>query len=203
MSESLKSRENFVYLAVLVEEAERYEEMDEHMNAHRTSRRIVSSIERKEEKTETECAKICEDTLNILDKHLIPRAASGESKVFCHKMMGDYHSSLTDLAESGQRVLARLSMLTRLALALTELPSCASYRSWSCIFPCITRLDRACRACRLAKQAFDDAIAMPELDPLSEESYKDSSLSMDPADKPTDKKEAVDEPSDNQTELIV
>lgn len=33
-----------------------------------------------------------------------------------------------------------------------------------------------CRACHLAKQAFDDAIA--ELDTLSEESYKDSTLIM-------------------------
>jgi 14-3-3 protein epsilon len=32
------------------------------------------------------------------------------------------------------------------------------------------------RACQLAKQAFDDAIA--ELDTLSEESYKDSTLIM-------------------------
>jgi hypothetical protein len=33
-----------------------------------------------------------------------------------------------------------------------------------------------CRACHLAKQAFDEAIA--ELDTLSEESYKDSTLIM-------------------------
>jgi len=35
------------------------------------------------------------------------------------------------------------------------------------------------RACHLAKQAFDDAIA--ELDTLSEESYKDSTLIMVPS----------------------
>lgn len=33
-----------------------------------------------------------------------------------------------------------------------------------------------CRACHLAKQAFDEAIA--ELDSLNEESYKDSTLIM-------------------------
>jgi len=37
-------------------------------------------------------------------------------------------------------------------------------------------LNSAERACRLAKAAFDDAIA--ELDTLSEESYKDSTLIM-------------------------
>lgn len=36
--------------------------------------------------------------------------------------------------------------------------------------------DSICRACHLAKQAFDEAIA--ELDTLSEESYKDSTLIM-------------------------
>jgi hypothetical protein len=33
------------------------------------------------EKIEGELAKICEDILDVLDKHLIPSAASGESKV--------------------------------------------------------------------------------------------------------------------------
>lgn len=72
------------------------------IGARRASWRIVSSIEQKEEskgneaqvtmiktyreKIETELAKICEDILEVLDKHLIPSAASGESKVFYHKM---------------------------------------------------------------------------------------------------------------------
>ncbi|KAG1465363.1 hypothetical protein G6F56_004903 [Rhizopus delemar] len=62
------------------------------------------------------------------------------------------------------------------------------------------------RACHLAKQAFDDAIA--ELDTLSEESYKDSTLIMqllrdnltlwtsdlqDESDKPESKAEEVEE----------
>ena len=72
------------------------------IGARRASWRIVSSIEQKEEskgneaqvamikgyreKIEGELAKICEDILEVLDKHLIPSAASGESKVFYHKM---------------------------------------------------------------------------------------------------------------------
>ena len=72
------------------------------IGARRASWRIVSSIEQKEEskgneaqvtmikgyreKIEGELAKICEDILDVLDKHLIPSAASGESKVFYHKM---------------------------------------------------------------------------------------------------------------------
>jgi len=43
-------------------------------------------------------------------------------------------------------------------------------------FPTLLVIDKTYRACHLAKQAFDEAIA--ELDTLSEESYKDSTLIM-------------------------
>ena len=72
------------------------------IGARRASWRIVTSIEQKEEskgneqqvslikeyrqKIEAELGKICEDILDVLDKHLIPSAQSGESKVFYHKM---------------------------------------------------------------------------------------------------------------------
>jgi hypothetical protein len=38
------------------------------------------------EKIESELAKICEDILDVLDKHLIPSIATGKSKVFYRKM---------------------------------------------------------------------------------------------------------------------
>ena len=72
------------------------------IGARRASWRIVTSIEQKEEskgnesqvglikeyrqKIEAELAKICMDILEVLDQHLIKSAASGESKVFYHKM---------------------------------------------------------------------------------------------------------------------
>ena len=72
------------------------------IGARRASWRIVTSIEQKEEskgneqqvtlikeyrnKIEAELQKICLDILDVLDKHLIPSAQSGESKVFYHKM---------------------------------------------------------------------------------------------------------------------
>ena len=71
------------------------------IGARRASWRIVSSIEQEESNSnkvqvkiikdywvniEIKLAKICEDILDVLDKHLIPSAASGESKVFYHKM---------------------------------------------------------------------------------------------------------------------
>lgn len=72
------------------------------VGTRRASWRIISSIEQKEEskgsdkhvgtirdyrnKIETELEKVCQDVLDVLDESLIPNAASGESKVFYHKM---------------------------------------------------------------------------------------------------------------------
>lgn len=78
------------------------------IGARRASWRIVTSIEQKEEskgndaqvklikdyrqKIEEELGKICEDILEVLDKHLIASAKSGESKVFYHKMYVSHSS---------------------------------------------------------------------------------------------------------------
>jgi 14-3-3 protein epsilon len=86
------------------------------IGARRASWRIVSSIEQKEEskgneaqvsmingyreKIESELAKICEDILDVLDKHLIPSAASGESKVFYHKMYVPSNAFIVSLVSS-------------------------------------------------------------------------------------------------------
>lgn len=72
------------------------------VGTRRASWRIISSIEQKEEskgsekhvatireyrhKIEDELEKVCQDVLDVLDECLIPHAASGESKVFYHKM---------------------------------------------------------------------------------------------------------------------
>lgn len=169
------------------------------IGARRASWRIVSSIEQKEEskgnetqvsmikvyreKIETELAQICEDILQVLDTHLIPSAASGESKVFYHKMKGDYHRYLAEFATGEKRKdSADKSLESYKAasdVAVTELPPTHPIRlglalNFSVFYYEI--LNSPDRACHLAKQAFDDAIA--ELDTLSEESYKDSTLIM-------------------------
>ncbi|KAK3808862.1 MAG: 14-3-3 protein, partial [Linnemannia gamsii] len=143
------------------------------IGARRASWRIVSSIEQKEEskgseahvamiktyrtKIEEELAEICNDILKVLDEHLIPHAQLGESKVFYHKMKGDYFRYLAEFATGDIRKDAADKSLE-------------AYKQASDI------LNSPDRACHLAKQAFDDAIA--ELDTLSEESYKDSTLIM-------------------------
>merc|ERR1711977_388831 len=169
------------------------------IGARRASWRIVTSIEQKEEtkgnssqvtlikeyrqKIEKELAGICEDILDVLDKHLIPSATSGESKVFYHKMKGDYHRYLAEFATgdirkgSADKSLEAYKAATE--VAQTELPPTHPIRlglalNFSVFYYEI--LNAPDQACHLAKQAFDDAIA--ELDTLSEESYKDSTLIM-------------------------
>ena len=169
------------------------------IGARRASWRIVTSIEQKEEskgnesqvtlikeyrqKIEAELAKICEDILEVLDKHLIPSAQSGESKVFYHKMKGDYHRYLAEFAigdkrkESADKSLEAYKAATDVAqtdLAPTHPIRLGLALNFSVFYYEI--LNSPDQACHLAKQAFDDAIA--ELDTLSEESYKDSTLIM-------------------------
>ena len=54
-------------------------------------------------KIEKELKDICEDILNLLDKHLIPHASTGESKVFYYKMKGDYYRYLAEVATGDNR----------------------------------------------------------------------------------------------------
>merc|ERR1719167_1948426 len=170
------------------------------IGARRASWRIISSIEQKEEskndskhrcdqmkeyrsKVEQELKGICDDILEVLGKHLIPSSTLGESKVFYYKMKGDYHRYLAEFATNTERKDAAENSLVAYKaasdVATTELPSTHPIRlglalNFSVFYYEI--LNSPERACRLAKAAFDEAIA--ELDTLSEESYKDSTLIM-------------------------
>jgi len=169
------------------------------IGARRASWRIISSIEQKEEnkgnekhvqmtrdyrkKVETELVNICNDILSLLDNHLIKSATTGESKVFYQKMKGDYHRYLAEFATNDERKKAAdLSLAAYKSasdVANTELLPTHPIRlglalNFSVFYYEI--MNSPDRACQLAKQAFDDAIA--ELDALSEDSYKDSTLIM-------------------------
>ena len=169
------------------------------IGARRASWRIVSSIEQKEENkgnakqvemikgyrgsVEAELNQTCDDILNLLTENLIPSSTSGESKVFYYKMKGDYHRYLAEFQSGETRKASTEDALTAYKaaseIAVTELPPTHPIRlglalNFSVFYYEI--LNSPDRACQLAKQAFDDAIA--ELDTLSEESYKDSTLIM-------------------------
>ncbi|KAL4283137.1 hypothetical protein GQ457_16G017670 [Hibiscus cannabinus] len=169
------------------------------IGARRASWRILSSIEQKEEakcnelnvkrikeyrqRVEDELAKICIDILSVIDKHLIPSSTTGESTVFYYKMKGDYFRYLAEFKAADDRKEAADQSLKAYEAATTtansDLPPTHPIRlglalNFSVFYYEI--LNSAERACHLAKQAFDEAIA--ELDSLNEESYKDSTLIM-------------------------
>jgi len=197
------------------------------IGAQRSAWRIVSSIEQKEESKGGDIAKleltknyrsqiekelntICGDVLNVLDKHLIPAANTGESKVFYYKMKGDYHRYLAEFATGDLRKEAAENSLVAYKaasdIALAELAPTHPIRlglalNFSVFYYEI--LNAPDRACQLAKTAFDDAIA--ELDTLSEESYKDSTLIMqllrDNLTLWTSDMQAEEGPEENKNEL--
>ena len=106
-----------------------------------------------------------------------------EAIVFFYKMKGDYHRYLAEFQagdvrkDSASKALEAYSSASN--IANQDLPPTHPIRlglalNFSVFYYEI--LKSPDRACHLAKQAFDDAIA--ELDTLSEESYKDSTLIM-------------------------
>ncbi|XP_074542891.1 14-3-3 protein zeta/delta [Halichoeres trimaculatus] len=166
------------------------------VGARRSSWRVVSSIEQKSdddgktklakdyrEKVEVELNEICKEVLDLLEKHLIPNAKPADSEVFYLKMKGDYYRYLAEVASGDVRddvitkskdaynqayETAKANMAPthpiRLGLAL----------NFSVFYYEIVNSPE--QACNLAKEAFDKAIA--ELDSLSNDSYKDSTLIM-------------------------
>ncbi|OZJ02896.1 Protein BMH2 [Bifiguratus adelaidae] len=169
------------------------------IGARRASWRIVSSIQQKEEsrgnethvqqittyktKIEKELNDICADVLSVLDSYLIPHADGGEAKVFYHKMKADYCRYLAEFTSGEERQKASddsLDAYTKASeIASTDLAPTHPIRlglalNFSVFYYEI--MNSPDKACQLAKQAFDDAIA--ELDSLNEESYKDSTLIM-------------------------
>jgi len=167
------------------------------VGARRSSWRVISSIEQKtegnekkqvmareyKEKVEKELKDICKDVLGLLDKHLIAKASNAESKVFYLKMKGDYYRYLAEVASQADKAEvigeSEKSYQAALDIAKEQMQSTHPIRlglalNYSVFFYEI--LNSPDRACHLAKQAFDDAIA--ELDTLNEDSYKDSTLIM-------------------------
>merc|ERR1712150_443032 len=112
----------------------------------------------------------------------IPKASNAESKVFYLKMKGDYYRYLAEVAGSNKSSVvaqSEQSYQDAFEIAKEQMQPTHPIRlglalNYSVFFYEI--LNSPDRACHLAKQAFDDAIA--ELDTLNEDSYKDSTLIM-------------------------
>jgi len=169
------------------------------IGARRAAWRIIASIEQKEKskgndgnvekiknyasKIDKELNDIVADVMAVIDTHLIPHATGEESKVFYYKMKGDYFRYKAEFTteearkDAGHRSLEGYT--EALKIAQSDLPSTNPIRlglalNFSVFYYEI--LNEQGKACELAKQAFDDAIA--KLDDLSEDSYKDSTVIM-------------------------
>lgn len=171
------------------------------IGARRASWRVLSSVEKNQEeshdekspnklqsikeyrqKVEKELREICEDILKLLDKTLVPMAVDTESKVFYNKMKGDYQRYMAEFStdkekkEAAEKALVAYKDATDLAKGLdaTHAIRLGLALNFSVFYYEI--LNSPQQACKLAKHAFDDAIA--NLDSLNEDSYKDSTLIM-------------------------
>ncbi|XP_022077065.1 14-3-3 protein zeta-like [Acanthochromis polyacanthus] len=164
------------------------------VGAKRSAWRVLSSIESKtepgdkklpmvkeyREKVEGELRVVCEEVLLLLKEYLIKNAKQAESKVFYQKMKGDYHRYLAEVASDKQAPMKESQDAYESALEISQdMPPTHPIRlglalNFSVFYYEI--LNNPDKACHLAKKAFDEAIA--ELDQLSEDSYKDSTLIM-------------------------
>jgi 14-3-3 protein epsilon len=170
------------------------------IGSRRASWRVLSSIEQREQQkasdsprlhlmqkfrvqVEHEMKKVCNEVMDLLDNHLVPNAAAAEAKVFFLKMKGDYYRYLAEFLSGDERKAAAESSLvaykTATEVADADLTPTHPIRLGLALNYSVFHyeiMNSPDRACKLAKRAFDDAIA--ELDSLPEDSYKDSTLIM-------------------------
>jgi len=168
------------------------------VGSRRASWRIISSVEQKEQskgndanvghakayraKVEAELQGICDTILALLSDSLIPQAKDAESKVFYHKMKGDYYRYIAEFTDGDKKTGAANNakmayddaMGAAGELAVTHPIRLGLALNFSVFhYEVLSNPDEACK---MARTAFEDAIA--ELDNVSEESYKDSTLIM-------------------------
>merc|ERR1712178_91606 len=121
--------------------------------------------------------------LALLDANLIAKATTGESKVFYQKMKADYYRYIAEFsdgnakeqaAEEARKAYEEATKVAEKDLAVTHPIRLGLALNYSVFqYEVLSNPDDACK---LARTAFEDAIA--ELDNVAEESYKDSTLIM-------------------------
>merc|ERR1712232_989648 len=169
------------------------------VGSRRAAWRIITSVEQKEKskgneeqakhakeycgKVEKELQKICDTILGLLDGNLIGKASTGESKVFYQKMKADYYRYIAEFssgdakskaAENARAAYEEASNVAEKDLAVTHPIRLGLALNFS-VFQ-YEVLNKPDDACKMARTAFEDAIA--ELDNVDESSYKDATLIM-------------------------
>ncbi|KAK5855028.1 hypothetical protein PBY51_005168 [Eleginops maclovinus] len=166
------------------------------VGARRSAWRVVSSIEQKSEDTkkcaqatvyreaiEKELNDICKEVLGLLNEYLIPNAGPADSKVFYLKMKGDYFRYLAEVASGDSKTEiikdSQGAYQEAFDISVEHMQATHPIRlglalNFSVFFYEIVNSPE--KACKLAKDAFDQAL--PLLDSLTADSYKDSTLIM-------------------------
>ena len=147
-------------------------------------------------KIKEELKEKCNEVLKLIDEHLVAAtnladrksAETSEPKVFYLKMKGDYLRYLVEIViaddDNGKRERKEKASLSKDAYsaAMSEaekLPTTHPIRLGLALNFSVFHYEienDSEEACKLAKRAFDEAIA--ELEALKEDSYKDSTLIM-------------------------
>merc|ERR1711870_89792 len=169
------------------------------VGSRRAAWRIIMSVQQKEQtkgneeqakyadeyckKVEAELQKICDTILGLLDGNLIGKASSGESKVFYQKMKADYYRYIAEFSDGDNKSKAaenaRLAYEEAHKVAEKDLAVTHPIRLGLALNYSVFQyevLQNPDEACKMARTAFEEAIA--ELDNVSGDSYKDSTLIM-------------------------
>ena len=144
--------------------------------------KFLSLIVDYKEKIETELKDICMDVLDLLDNHLISNSHNPEAIVFFQKMKGDYFRYLGEIMMGDERkkVIDSASYSYKVAseeaekLKTTHPIRLGLALNYSVFYYEI--MSAPDHACKLAKNAFDNAIS--DLETLEEEEYRDSATIM-------------------------
>jgi len=222
MTQKNLTRDEYIYQAKLHERAERFNDMVESIknyvklepvlsneernilsagfknviSAKRSSWRLLNSLEKKEEKKnsqnltylrevknqiEDELRKICDDIQNTLDKFLVPNARDHETKVFYLKLKGDYYRYRAEFTSEKEfeeaTKSAEKAYKDAYEIAEKNIPIQNSIRlglalNFSVFYYEIKLLKD--EACQIAKSAFEEAIKI--VDDLERNKAKDTLL---------------------------
>ncbi|KAI6661248.1 14-3-3-like protein F [Oopsacas minuta] len=171
-------------------------EQKENSRSKSDSTQKLDIIKKYKETVEEELDNICNKILDVLKNNLIDQEFDGETEtpecqVFYRKMEGDYCRYMAEykMGQPRDEITKRAADSYQKAQEIATQPGdCDTKMGLPSTHPIRLGLalnysvfyyeirNQPDEACKLAKKAFDDAIA--ELDNLSEDSYKDSTLIM-------------------------
>eukprot|EP01053_Blabericola_migrator_P008073 Blabericola_migrator_1__8072@NODE_414_length_8710_cov_194_115238_g326_i0_p3_GENE_NODE_414_length_8710_cov_194_115238_g326_i0NODE_414_length_8710_cov_194_115238_g326_i0_p3_ORF_typecomplete_len256_score55_231433/PF00244_20/1_6e96TINF2_N/PF14973_6/0_0093Phage_min_cap2/PF06152_11/0_046eIF3_N/PF09440_10/1DUF4451/PF14616_6/6e02DUF4451/PF14616_6/0_49RYDR_ITPR/PF01365_21/0_96RYDR_ITPR/PF01365_21/1_6e03_NODE_414_length_8710_cov_194_115238_g326_i03661133 len=169
------------------------------VGARRAALRIINSLESKQKqrnqteyiqitrdyqkKVTEELSQICQDIIKLLEDNLLKKGSETEAQVFYYKMQGDYFRYLCEFCQDNTKnewikkandAYGEATKLAQGHLQATHPVRLGLALNYSVFhYEILAQPDNACK---IAKNAFDDAIS--QLESVDEDSYRDSTLIM-------------------------